>query len=1122
MLMRLFPALFVVGLVAAFVGSGIFFLSQFSRGNGEEAQPYPPVVEPCTPVEGSTVDPCAQTDPPSGFIAASGGIVDAEAPATMRDLLDDEPEGAWPVHLVVRATYLPDTHRCTAGDHFDPPPHIDGDFGDTTDTYSYKCYADVRANEYIVGNGPAKLSVQFFRWLYFDAEDEEFVTYFDGSGSTPEDDRLFLESAISQLFAGRELILFIGPWPNMSTEEWAVLGYFDVQRQDDGTILAIQTNRDEWRDERPDVYATHRSRLEMTLPDFKTAATAADQARRTAYGGRIGANANFPMLRTNANQLTQYYADIGAYADPDNPPNKAPLPYVLPPSSVTATPDGVGQATITWPLETAADFHAVQHKPPGATKWTTIEDRVSGNTTTATNLLCGQTHEFRVGGYESEPNTTYNTRVGFWTETSVDIPACPGQPPTFPDQGYAFHVSIAGLQGDAIGAVLAYDLNADPLTYSITAGNEAGKFAIVSNTGAITLSERLRVAAGTVYTLTVAAADGVTGGATTTATVTVVEPDCSTAEAVNDCEVLLNLRDTLAGTASLNWHETRPMAEWEGITLGGSPQRVTEIVLDRKKLTGAIPPELAALSRLENLRLSHNQLTRGIPPELGTLEALMQLWLNDNSLSGTIPAELGEPEDLEVVYLGGNSLQGCMPGTLGDARVNDFHRLNLPACAMERPAAPSGLAASLSWGTFTLTWTGVAGAGAYEAQHRAPGQSSWTALPTVMSTSATYTPEEAPPCDTTYGFRVRARGDGLTHPTYWGQPSDVQTYTTGSCNLPPEFDPETYTFSIADSAATGSAVGTVLATDPDTGDTLTYSITGGNEDDKFAIGESTGAVTVKAALAYAAAASYTLTVQADDGKGGTDTATVGVSLTLAACSNGTVVPRPAQNPRLVRDCSILLTAKDTLAGDGALNWSANLAMNRWTGAAVEREQDLYLRFLMLTDAGLTGTIPASFAGLKDLTRLDLDQNDLTGGIPAELGDMTNLDQLYLQDNRLSGNIPDELANLTHLRYLHLYDNRLTGSMPARLGELNALKELLLDDNRLTGAIPAEVGDMEGLRILFLRNNQFSGAIPAALEHLSNLTQLYLEGNGFTGCIPAGLQDVENNDLDLLGLTDCTT
>ena len=61
-------------------------------------------------------------------------------------------------------------------------------------------------------------------------------------------------------------------------------------------------------------------------------------------------------------------------------------------------------------------------------------------------------------------------------------------------------------------------------------------------------------------------------------------PTCSTAISnnpglVSDCEVLLSLRDTLAGTATLNWSAAVAMDDWYGIALSGTPTRVTEIDL---------------------------------------------------------------------------------------------------------------------------------------------------------------------------------------------------------------------------------------------------------------------------------------------------------------------------------------------------------------------------------------------------------------------------------------------------------------------------------------------------------------------------------------------------------------
>ena len=56
----------------------------------------------------------------------------------------------------------------------------------------------------------------------------------------------------------------------------------------------------------------------------------------------------------------------------------------------------------------------------------------------------------------------------------------------------------------------------------------------------------------------------------------------------------------------------------------------------------------------------------------------------------------------------------------------------------------------------------------------------------------------------------------------------------------------TYEFFVPAGAAVNAAVGRISATDPDEGDTLTYAITEGNGDAKFAINSGTGAITVAA------------------------------------------------------------------------------------------------------------------------------------------------------------------------------------------------------------------------------------------------------------------------------------
>ena len=94
------------------------------------------------------------------------------------------------------------------------------------------------------------------------------------------------------------------------------------------------------------------------------------------------------------------------------------------------------------------------------------------------------------------------------------------------------------------------------------------------------------------------------------------------------------------------------------------------------------------------------------------------------------------------------------------------------------------------------------------------------------------------------------------------------------------------TFSVAENSANGTAVGQVVATDPDAGQVLAYAITAGNDDDAFTIHTGTGAITVAdgTRLDYETAASHMLTVTAaDDGSPIlSDPATITVNVTDVA------------------------------------------------------------------------------------------------------------------------------------------------------------------------------------------------------------------------------------------------
>ncbi|QQL44668.1 cadherin domain-containing protein [Sulfuriroseicoccus oceanibius] len=89
------------------------------------------------------------------------------------------------------------------------------------------------------------------------------------------------------------------------------------------------------------------------------------------------------------------------------------------------------------------------------------------------------------------------------------------------------------------------------------------------------------------------------------------------------------------------------------------------------------------------------------------------------------------------------------------------------------------------------------------------------------------------------------------------------------------------TFAVAEDVVIGSTVGTVSASDPDAGDTLSYAITAGNAGGEFAINSSTGEITTAAPLDYETTTSYALTVTVtDDGTPSlSDAAAVTVNVT---------------------------------------------------------------------------------------------------------------------------------------------------------------------------------------------------------------------------------------------------
>ena len=159
---------------------------------------------------------------------------------------------------------------------------------------------------------------------------------------------------------------------------------------------------------------------------------------------------------------------------------------------------------------------------------------------------------------------------------------------------------------------------------------------------------------------------------------TVVPNPADSPELVKECEALILVKETLAGTAELNWSLDVPITGWDGITVSGTPLRITSLALPSRGLNGRIPAQLGILRHLSNLDLSDNQLTGPIPSELGSLGRITRL------------------------RLAGNSFTWCVPATFRDVKDSDHNDIDLYECmeyGQGRPASEgSAIFASVSAG----------------------------------------------------------------------------------------------------------------------------------------------------------------------------------------------------------------------------------------------------------------------------------------------------------------------------------------------------------------------------------------------------------------------------------------
>ena len=447
---------------------------------------------------------------------------------------------------------------------------------------------------------------------------------------------------------------------------------------------------------------------------------------------------------------------------------------------------------------------------------------------------------------------------------------------------------------------------------------------------------------------------------------------------VADCSALLAAKEALEGPATLDWGATKPLADWEGVSVGGSPPRVYRLDLRARGLGGGIPAALGRLTGLQFLQLQHNHLSGPVPAALGGLDALLFADLGRNRLSGALPAALADPPRLE--------------------RIDFFHNDGLSGCV---PAALRGKAQNLP---LHLSWCDTGGA---------------------AHPPAAATPPGAAPADDGDGFALRVdQGEGSLLPI--------------ACPAPPA-DPSASTPCRALQASTLEACSNgVAVAEPDGHPGLVRDCALLLES-KAALNGTAAVLNWSANLAIA---SWDGVTTAAAGEGGAARVTslhlrnkglagvippqlgylaelrhlhLGANNTLT----GEIPPELGYLSKLIR----------FYAGGG----------NRLEGRIPPGLGNLTeLGTLYLSNNRLTGPIPD--LSRTRLRHLELRGNSLSGPLPGWLADQPELRILLLNNNDFSGEIPRGLGRLPLYDVMLAY-NDLTGCVPSSLEDVRGRNDI---------------------------------------------------------------------------------
>lgn len=163
------------------------------------------------------------------------------------------------------------------------------------------------------------------------------------------------------------------------------------------------------------------------------------------------------------------------------------------------------------------------------------------------------------------------------------------------------------------------------------------------------------------------------------------------------------------------------------------------------------------------------------------------------------------------------------------------------------------------------------------------------------------------------------------------------------------------------------------------------------------------------------------------------------------------------------------------------NWLSDKPITEWYGIVgidftqnPEKDPELSVTMLNLSNNNLVGEIPKEIGMLDDLMMLKLSGNHLRGSVPEELSSISKLLELDLSNNELSGTLPSFLFNkLLTTRTLKLNNNDFEGyiDFDKLISPEVKLSKVEVQMNKLRGPKPKQI---KGKRIKIVVDPQKEG------------------------------------------------